>query len=52
MARDNIDPAIIDLIIGSQADENKKTSSADVILINNGTIEELLKEVDYVLSTI
>ena len=24
MARDNIDPAIIDLIIGSQADENKK----------------------------
>ena len=52
MARDNIDPAIIDLIIGSQADENKKTGSADVILINNGTIEELLKEVDYVLSTI
>ena len=52
MARDNIDPAIIDLIIGSQADENKKTSSADVILINNGTIEELLKEVDSVLSTI
>ena len=52
MARDNIDPAIIDLIIESQADENKKTSSADVILINNGTIEELLKEVDYVLSTI
>ena len=52
MARDNIDPAIIDLIIGSQADENKKTRSADVILINNGTIEELLKEVDYVLSTI
>ena len=52
MARDNIDPAIIDLIIGSQADENKKTRSADVILINNGTIEELLKEVDSVLSTI
>ena len=52
MARDNIDPAIIDLIIGSQKKKKKKTSSADVILINNGTIEELLKEVDYVLSTI
>lgn len=50
MARDNIDAGIIDLMIGSQAEEEHKTAGADVVFCNNGTIDELLAQVDRVLS--
>ena len=46
MARDGIDASIIDLIMGSQADEEYKISRADYVIINNGTTEELRAHVD------
>lgn len=45
-ARDNIDPGIIDLMISSQAEEDLRISKADVILYNNGTIDDLRASVD------
>lgn len=49
MERDSIDPAIIDLIMGSQADEEFKISRADYVIINNGSLDELKSEVDAAL---
>lgn len=49
MARDGIDPGIIDLIIGSQAEEDVKLAKADAVIANNGTVEELYKAVDDML---
>ena len=49
MARDGIDPAIIDLIMDTQEDEERKMSMADFIIFNNGTIEELHDAVDLLL---
>lgn len=49
MKRDNIDPSIIDLIMDSQEDEDRKISGATHVLCNNGTVEELLEAVDSVL---
>ena len=46
MARDSIDGGIIDLIMDSQAGENKKVQLADHVIRNNGTIEELRSAVD------
>jgi len=46
MARDGIDASIIDLIMGSQADEEYKISRADYVIINNGTTGELMSRVD------
>lgn len=46
MARDGIDASIIDLIMGSQADEEYKISRADYVIINNGTTGELKSRVD------
>ena len=46
MERDHISENIIDLIMGSQTDEDKKTEIADVVFYNNGTVEELLAEVE------
>ena len=50
MERDKIEPSIIDLIMDSQSEEDRKVESADVVFKNNGTIEELTAEVDRVLA--
>lgn len=44
--RDNMDDAIIDLMIDSQADEDVRLSKADTVLSNNGSIEQLYELVD------
>lgn len=51
MARDSIDGGIIDLIMDSQADENKKAQLADCVINNNGTLEELRDTVDIALES-
>ena len=51
-ARDGLNPELIDLIIGSQADEEYKISRADRVFCNNGTIEELIQSVDKALQMI
>ena len=50
MERDKIEPSIIDLIMDSQSEEERKVESADVVFKNNGKIEELTAEVDRVLA--
>ena len=52
MKRDNISPGIIDLIIGSQEEQDIKTAKADKVLCNNGTIEDLKTIVDEALSSL
>lgn len=49
MARDGIDPAIIDLIMDTQEDEARKAAMADFVIFNNGTIEDLHDSVDMLL---
>ena len=49
MARDGIDPAIIDLIMDTQSDEERKIAMADFVIFNNGTIEELHDAVDMLI---
>lgn len=49
MARDGIDPAIIDLIMDSQEGEDRKAELADQVLYNNGTLDELKESVDSAL---
>ncbi len=49
MARDGIDPAVIDLIMDSQEGEDMKASKADFVIFNNGTIGELHDAVDMLL---
>ena len=49
MARDSIDGGIIDLIMDSQANENKKAQLADHVIYNNGSLEELRMAVDMAL---
>ena len=51
MARDGIDPAIIDLIMDSQDGEEKKVQLADQVIYNNGTLEELRTAVDNTLKS-
>ena len=51
MARDGIDPAIIDLIMDSQEGEEKKAQLADHVIYNNGSLEELRKTVDSTLKS-
>ena len=51
MARDSIESGIIDLIMHSQADENKKVQLADNVIYNNGTLEELREAVDNALES-
>ena len=51
MVRDNIDAAIIDLIMDSQEGEDKKASMADQVIYNNGSVEELRNAVDRVLES-
>ena len=45
MKRDGIDPAMIDLIMGSQEDDETKTSKADLVICNNGTRDDLERAV-------
>ncbi|MBQ3429660.1 MAG: dephospho-CoA kinase [Mogibacterium sp.] len=49
MARDDIDPAIIDLIMDTQEDEERKIAMADFVIFNNGTLEELHDAVDMLI---
>lgn len=52
MARDSIEPSIIDLIMDSQSEEEQKVQSADLVFYNNGSIEELETEVDKALASL
>lgn len=49
MKRDGIDPAVIDLIMDSQADEDLKIANSDVVFYNNSTIEDLKAAVEEAL---
>lgn len=49
MARDAIDPSIIDLIMDSQEGEERKASLADFVIYNNGTLDDLHDAVDLLL---
>ena len=51
MARDGIDPAIIDLIMDSQEGEEKKAKLADQVIYNNGSLDDLRKTVDRTLKS-
>ena len=46
MERDGIEAALIDLIMGSQEGEDIKISKADLVIYNNGTMEELEETVE------
>ena len=52
MARDSIEPSIIDLIMDSQSEEERKVRNADLVFYNNGSIEELETEVDKALASL
>lgn len=49
MARDGIEPSIIDLIMDSQEGEEKKVQLADRVIYNNGSLDELREAVDSTL---
>lgn len=49
MERDGIDAGMIDLIMDSQEDEEIKKSGADLVIGNNGTMEELEQAVEKAL---
>ena len=51
MARDGIDPYIIDRIMDSQDGEEKKAKLADQVIYNNGSLDELRKAVDSTLKS-
>lgn len=51
MARDGIDPALIDLIMDSQEGEEKKAKLADNVIYNNGSLDELRESVDRTLKS-
>lgn len=51
MARDGIDASIIDLIMDSQAGEDKKVQLADHVIYNNGSLEDLRRSVDSTLKS-
>lgn len=46
MRRDGIQENIVDLIIGSQKEDDERTSQADDVIYNNGTIVELHRNID------
>ena len=52
MSRDSIEPSIIDLIMDSQSEEERKVNSADLVFYNNGTVEELEEAVDRALASL
>ena len=49
MARDSIDPSMIDLIMDSQEGEDRKAALADFVIYNNGTLDDLHDAVDLLL---
>ena len=49
MERDGIDGTLIDLIMDSQEEEEKKVKLADNVIYNNGTLDELRESVDRTL---
>ena len=51
MERDGIDAGMIDLIMDSQEDDEVKKAKADLVIYNNGTMEDLEKNVEKALST-
>ena len=51
MKRDGIDAAMIDLIMGSQDDDDIKMAKADLVICNNGTIDELESIVEKALAS-
>ena len=46
MKRDGLDRNITDLMIGSQAEEETRLAGADLVIPNNGTVEELTAFID------
>lgn len=51
MQRDGIDPAMIDLIMGSQEDDDVKAAKADMVIHNNGTLDDLGRTVEEALDS-
>ena len=51
MERDGIDPSIIDLIMDSQEGEERKVQLADLVIFNNGSLDDLRNSVDRSLKT-
>ena len=51
MERDGIDAGMIGLIMDSQEDEETKKSGADLVISNNGTMEELEQAVEDALKS-
>ena len=51
MERDCIDPPIIDLIMDSQEGEERKVQLADLVIFNNGSLDDLRNSVDRSLKT-
>ena len=49
MARDGIDVSIIDLIMDSQESEESKAAKADIVIRNDGSLDELHKNIDMAL---
>ena len=52
MKRDGIDASLIDLIIGSQADEQAKAARADLVIENNGTLDDLEKAAEEAVNSL
>ena len=50
--RDGIDEHIIELIIGSQSEEEDKIKLADEVIYNNGSVDELHESIDKLLETL
>ena len=52
MERDGTPPDMVDLIIGSQSEDEYKTEKADVVLNNNGSLDDLKAEVRRALKSV
>lgn len=50
--RDGTDPGIVDLMIGSQAEEDIRTAKASTVLDNNGSVDDLHAAIDRALTWI
>ena len=51
MERDGIDPGLIDLIMDSQEKDDIKKAKADLVIANNGTMDELETAVEEALAS-
>lgn len=49
LLRDGIDSAVAELIIGSQAEEEYRISKADHVITNDGSLEDLYRQIDELL---